>query len=76
MDSFDHLRRRLSSSDEELRRMNTEHRACESRLQILGEKSMLSEQEEFEERMLKKRKLFLKDRMADRIRNLEGVARA
>lgn len=75
MDSFDHLRRRFSSSDDELRRMNTEHRACEARLQILGEKSALSEKEEYEERLLKKRKLFLKDRMAERIRTMEGGRR-
>lgn len=75
MDSFDHLRRRLTSSDDELRRMNSEHRECESRLQILGEKPTLSEKEEYEERMLKKRKLLLKDRMAERIRTMEGGRR-
>lgn len=75
MDSFDQLRRRFSSTDEDLRRMNTEHRACEARLEILGEKQMLSQEEEYEERTLKKRKLFLKDRMAERLRSIEAGRR-
>lgn len=72
MDSFEQLRRRLASQDDEFRRINVEHRACEARLAILAEKSALSEREEVEEKLLKKRKLHLKDRMAERIRSWES----
>lgn len=71
MDSFEQLRRRLSSEDDEFRRINSEHHACEARLALLAEKPALSTEEEFEEKKLKKRKLFLKDRMFDRIRSWE-----
>ena len=50
-------------SDPEFRRLHDEHHNHEVRLHELAEKSRLSEDEEMEEKRLKKEKLLLKDRM-------------
>jgi uncharacterized protein YdcH (DUF465 family) len=64
----------LDATDPEFRRLHDEHRHHEERLQVLAAKTRLSEDEELEEKRLKKEKLFLKDRMeAIRLRH-EGVA--
>jgi uncharacterized protein YdcH (DUF465 family) len=52
-----------SVSDPEFRRLHDEHHDHEQRLQALAGKSHLSEEEELEEKRLKKEKLLLKDRM-------------
>ena len=64
-----------SVSDPEFRRLHDEHHDHEQRLQALAAKSRLSEEEEFEEKRLKKEKLLLKDRMEAiaRLRR-EGIA--
>ena len=59
----------LSDLDPEYRRLHDEHRDHENRLQILAGKSRLSEDEEIEEKRLKKEKLLIKDRM-------EAIARS
>jgi uncharacterized protein YdcH (DUF465 family) len=56
-------------ADPEFRRLHEEHRHHEERLQLLAAKSRLSEDEEMEEKRLKKEKLVLKDRM-------EAIARS
>jgi uncharacterized protein YdcH (DUF465 family) len=53
----------LSDVDAEYRRLHDEHRDHEQRLQTLAGKTQLSEDEEVEEKRLKKEKLALKDRM-------------
>lgn len=53
----------LSDVDAEYRRLHDEHRDHEQRLQTLAGKAQLSEDEEVEEKRLKKEKLALKDRM-------------
>jgi uncharacterized protein YdcH (DUF465 family) len=53
----------LSTADPEYRRLHLEHRSHEERLQVLAAKGRLSDEEEFEEKRLKKEKLLLKDRM-------------
>lgn len=64
----------LDATDPEFRRLHDEHRHHEQRLQVLAAKTRLSEDEEMEEKRLKKEKLLLKDRMeAIRLRR-EGVA--
>ena len=64
----------LDATDPEFRRLHDEHRHHEERLQVLAAKPRLSEDEEMEEKRLKKEKLHLKDRMeAIRLRH-EGVA--
>ncbi|HEX9688357.1 MAG TPA: DUF465 domain-containing protein [Thermoanaerobaculia bacterium] len=65
----------LPDQDPEYRRLHDEHRNHEQRLQILAAKSRLSEDEEIEEKRLKKEKLLLKDRMEAIARSYrEGVA--
>ena len=61
----------LSSEDPEFRSWIEEHHRCESRLNELTSKNEVSAEEEIEEKTLKKRKLRLKDQMAERIRNYE-----
>jgi len=53
----------LTETDPEYRRLHAEHRNHESRLETLAGKPYLSEEEELEEKRLKKEKLLLKDRM-------------
>jgi uncharacterized protein YdcH (DUF465 family) len=65
----------LTDIDSEYRRLQEEHRGHEARLQVLAAKSRLSEDEEMEERRLKKEKLLLKDRMEALVRHRrEGVS--
>jgi uncharacterized protein YdcH (DUF465 family) len=65
----------LPDQDPEYRRLHDEHRNHEQRLQILAAKTRLSEDEEVEEKRLKKEKLLLKDRMEAIARSYrEGVA--
>jgi len=53
----------LTEIDPEYRRLHAEHRNHENRLETLAGKPHLSEEEELEEKRLKKEKLLLKDRM-------------
>ncbi len=53
----------LTDIDSEYRRLQEQHRDHEERLQVLATKTRLSEDEEIEEKRLKKEKLLLKDRM-------------
>jgi len=53
----------LTEIDPEYRRLHAEHRDHEHRLEALAVKQRLSEEEELEEKRLKKEKLILKDRM-------------
>jgi len=53
----------LPDLDPEYRRLHDEHHTHEERLQILAGKPRLSENEEIEEKRLKKEKLLIKDRM-------------
>ena len=62
----------LTSEDAEFRQWIEEHHHCEARLNELTAKPEISPDEEFEEKTLKKRKLHLKDQMADRIRSYEN----
>ena len=66
------IQRILSSEDPEFRQWVEEHHQCESRLSELTAKKEVSTDEEIEEKTLKKRKLHLKDQMADRIRSYES----
>ena len=62
----------LSDQDTEFRQWSEEHRMCESRLTELTSKHDVTIEEEIEEKKLKKRKLHLKDQMAERIRSYES----
>jgi len=65
------IQRILSSEDEEFRKWIEEHHECESRLSELSSKREVTTDQELEEKTLKKRKLHLKDQMAERIRSYE-----
>ena len=62
----------LASEDPEFRQWTEEHHRCEDRLQELTLKNQVSLEEEVEEKTLKKRKLQLKDQMAERIRSYDS----
>ena len=66
------IQRILTDQDPEFRQWATEHHQCETRLHELTGKSEISTDEEFEEKTLKKRKLHLKDQMAERVRSYES----
>ncbi|HEY1435580.1 MAG TPA: DUF465 domain-containing protein [Thermoanaerobaculia bacterium] len=53
----------IAVSDPEFRKLREEHHNHERRLHELAGKTQLSEDEELEEKRLKKEKLLLKDRM-------------
>ena len=63
----------LSQADEQFRHWIEEHHACESRLSELTTKNEITADEEVEEKTLKKRKLHLKDLMAEKIRSYEAT---
>jgi uncharacterized protein YdcH (DUF465 family) len=62
----------LSDADPEFRQLAEEHRQCDTRLSELTHKPDITTDEEIEEKLLKKRKLRLKDEMAERIRSYES----
>jgi uncharacterized protein YdcH (DUF465 family) len=59
----DAVRESLLSQNDEYRRLNEQHHEFESRLVVLTDKPVLSDDEQVEEVTLKKRKLQVKDRM-------------
>ena len=65
------IQRILTDADPEFRQWQEEHRRCETRLHELTNKREITVEEEMEEKTLKKRKLHLKDQMADRMRSYE-----
>jgi uncharacterized protein YdcH (DUF465 family) len=64
----------LSDQDPEFREWAAEHHRCEIRLEELTSKNEISTDDEIEEKTLKKRKLHLKDLMAERIRAFTSQA--
>ena len=69
---FSDIQRILSTEDDEFRQWLEEHHSCESRLVEFAAKDQVTLDQELEEKTLKKRKLHLKDQMADRIRTYES----
>lgn len=68
MSSTESLKEELLKTDDEFRRLYEEHQECEGRLAALHQKSLLSQQDEIEEKRIKRHKLALKDRMAELMR--------
>jgi uncharacterized protein YdcH (DUF465 family) len=69
MSQYDDLKAELIATDDEFRRLYEEHQASERRLEEIKQKSLLSQEDEAEEKRIKLHKLMLKDRM-------EGILRA
>jgi uncharacterized protein YdcH (DUF465 family) len=63
------LKEHLLQTDPQFRKLSATHRELDDRLHELSGKSYLSDDEQFEEVRLKKRKLQLKDQMEDIIRH-------
>lgn len=63
------LKEEMLQSDDEFRRLYEEHQECERRLDALNQRSLLSQQDEIEEKKIKRHKLALKDRMAELMRH-------
>ncbi len=59
----DTVRESLLSQSDEYRRLDAQHHEFESRLVVLTDKAVLSDDEQLEEVTLKKKKLQVKDRM-------------
>lgn len=59
----DSLKQELIDTDEEFRALFEQHQEFERRLAELQQKSLPSEEDEQEEKQIKRQKLFLKDRM-------------
>ncbi|MCP2519742.1 DUF465 domain-containing protein [Candidatus Aminicenantes bacterium AC-708-M15] len=57
------LKKLLLKENEEFKRLYEKHQECEKRLKMLQEKLYLNENEKYEEKILKKEKLALKDKM-------------
>ena len=61
-------------SDEEYVQLEVQHHEYESRLSELAEKAVLTDEEQFEETTLKKKKLQIKDRMQAIARGQQGAS--
>ena len=69
MHTRDDLREELLQTDQEFRRLYEEHQEYERRLAEIYRKSMLSQDDEIEEKRIKLHKLALKDRMESILRS-------
>lgn len=72
-DKSDEIRQMLAREDEEFRHWYEEHHQYEDRLAQLQQKPALTPDEEIEEKLLKKKKLWLKDQMAAKIRGYDNT---
>lgn len=76
-EDHDTLMDELLSTDPEFRQLHQEHQECERRLEELQHLSLLSQEDEIEEKKIKVHKLALKDRMEYHLRQYaeahEGV---
>ena len=68
------LKHRLLETNEEFRELAFKHHTLEDRLHELGAKQYLSDDEQVEEVSLKKRKLYIKDRMESILRHVDPAA--
>jgi hypothetical protein len=67
------LRDALTQNDE-YRRLQEQHHEYEARLSVLADKAVLTDEEQFEETTLKKKKLQLRDRMEEIARQARTTA--
>jgi uncharacterized protein YdcH (DUF465 family) len=76
LSSNDPVRAVLLESHDEFRQLVSEHHRLDARIQQLSSLSYLTNQQQFEEVSLKKRKLALKDRIESIVRQHYASARA
>ena len=68
MSQHDDLKAELIATDDEFRHLYEEHQKYDHRLQELNQKSLLSQEDEVEEKKIKLHKLTLKDHMEQILR--------
>jgi uncharacterized protein len=68
MSHYDDLKTELIQTDDDFRRLFEEHQEYERRLQAIHQKTLLSQDDEMEEKKIKLHKLVLKDRMEQMLR--------
>jgi uncharacterized protein len=68
MSHYDDLKAELIKTDDDFRRLFEEHQEYERRLQAIHQKTLLSQDDEMEEKKIKLHKLALKDRMEQMLR--------
>jgi uncharacterized protein YdcH (DUF465 family) len=68
MSQHDEIKAELIQTDDEFRRLYEEHQTYERRLQEINQKSLLSQEDEIEEKKIKLHKLALKDHMEQILR--------
>lgn len=68
------LKEALIANNDEYRRLQAQHHDYEERLKVLSDKAVLSDDEQLEETTLKKKKLQLRDRMEDILRQARAAA--
>ena len=61
---------RLLETDNEYQQLVTQHKDYEQRLEQISHRRPFTDQDWFEEAVVKKRKLYIKDRMAALVRSL------
>ena len=73
---FEELKRKLLQTDEEFRRLATQHQDLDEKIHNLAARHYLSQPEQIEEVTLKKRKLQLKDQMESILRRASTGVRS
>jgi len=68
MSQYDDLKTELIKTDDEFRRLYDEHQEYERRLHDINQKTLLSQDDEIEEKKIKLHKLALKDKMEHLLR--------
>jgi uncharacterized protein YdcH (DUF465 family) len=71
---FEELKRKLLQTDEEFRRLASQHQDLDEKIHNLASRNYLTEPEQLEEVTLKKRKLQLKDQMETILRRHRAPA--
>jgi uncharacterized protein YdcH (DUF465 family) len=66
---FEEMKKQLLASNDEFRRLATQHHSLDERIHDLAVRQYLSEPEQLEEVTLKKKKLQLKDQMENMLRH-------
>ncbi len=68
MPTLDALKQELMESSEAFQQLVAEHQQCEQQLTALYQKTLLSQDDEIQEKQIKVHKLALKDRMEQMLR--------